>query len=77
MTEERSSKAKVTVCSLGSLPTIRPFNSIQSNGAMNPPPPPPQSFPYDHLFKILTIGDAGVGKVRCSAQLCFGVLFLF
>jgi hypothetical protein len=26
-------------------------------------PPPPQSFPYDHLFKILTIGDAGVGKV--------------
>lgn len=24
--------------------------------------PPPQSFPYDHLFKILTIGDAGVGK---------------
>jgi hypothetical protein len=36
---------------------------------MNAPPPPPQSFPYDHLFKILTIGDAGVGKVRCSVQL--------
>jgi len=32
------------------------------------PPPPPQSFPYDHLFKILTIGDAGVGKVRCSVE---------
>lgn len=26
--------------------------------------PPPQTFPYDHLFKILVIGDAGVGKVR-------------
>lgn len=25
-------------------------------------PPPPQTFPYDHLFKILMIGDAGVGK---------------
>ena len=25
--------------------------------------PPPQTFPYDHLFKILVIGDAGVGKV--------------
>eukprot|EP00542_Grammatophora_oceanica_P010516 CAMPEP_0194033998 /NCGR_PEP_ID=MMETSP0009_2-20130614/6438_1 /TAXON_ID=210454 /ORGANISM="Grammatophora oceanica, Strain CCMP 410" /LENGTH=322 /DNA_ID=CAMNT_0038674733 /DNA_START=60 /DNA_END=1025 /DNA_ORIENTATION=+ len=24
--------------------------------------PPPQSYPYDHLFKILIIGDAGVGK---------------
>lgn len=23
---------------------------------------PPQSFPYDHLFKLLIIGDAGVGK---------------
>lgn len=23
---------------------------------------PPQTFPYDHLFKILMIGDAGVGK---------------
>ena len=23
----------------------------------------PQSFPYDHLFKLLMIGDAGVGKV--------------
>jgi GTPase SAR1 family protein len=22
-----------------------------------------QSFPYDHLFKLLMIGDAGVGKV--------------
>eukprot|EP00979_Chaetoceros_neogracilis_P011824 scaffold2993_cov266-Chaetoceros_neogracile.AAC.5 len=30
-----------------------------------PPPPsaaPPKSFPYDHLFKLLMIGDAGVGK---------------
>lgn len=27
-------------------------------------PAAPQSFPYDHLFKILIIGDAGVGKVR-------------
>ena len=26
-------------------------------------PPPPQTYPYDHLFKILIIGDAGVGKV--------------
>ncbi len=25
--------------------------------------PPPQTFPYDHLFKLLIIGDAGVGKV--------------
>jgi GTPase SAR1 family protein len=28
-----------------------------------PPPPPGQTFPYDHLFKLLMIGDAGVGKV--------------
>eukprot|EP00978_Attheya_sp_CCMP212_P047019 scaffold421188_cov47-Attheya_sp.AAC.9 len=28
-----------------------------------PPPPPGQTVPYDHLFKILMIGDAGVGKV--------------
>uniref|UniRef100_A0A7S2UMV5 Ras-related protein Rab-18 n=1 Tax=Attheya septentrionalis TaxID=420275 RepID=A0A7S2UMV5_9STRA len=27
-----------------------------------PPPPPGQTVPYDHLFKILMIGDAGVGK---------------
>lgn len=27
-----------------------------------PPPAPPQAFPYDHLFKILLIGDTGVGK---------------
>jgi len=27
-----------------------------------PPPAPPKSFPYDHLFKLLMIGDAGVGK---------------
>ena len=26
-------------------------------------PAAPQTFPYDHLFKILIIGDAGVGKV--------------
>jgi hypothetical protein len=26
-----------------------------------------QSFPYDHLFKLLMIGDAGVGKVRAHA----------
>jgi hypothetical protein len=31
-----------------------------------PPPAPPKSFPYDHLFKLLMIGDAGVGKVRCN-----------
>ena len=37
---------------------------------MSAPPPPPQSFPYDHLFKILTIGDAGVGKVREAVE-CF------
>ena len=24
----------------------------------------PQAFPYDHLFKLLMIGDAAVGKVR-------------
>lgn len=30
--------------------------------ATTPPPAPPQSFPYDHLFKLLVIGDAGVGK---------------
>lgn len=29
-----------------------------------PPPAPPKAFPYDHLFKLLMIGDAGVGKVR-------------
>jgi len=32
---------------------------------MPPPPPPaapPKAFPYDHLFKLLMIGDAGVGK---------------
>ncbi len=34
-----------------------------------PPPPPPKSFPYDHLFKLLMIGDAGVGKVRCFFSL--------
>jgi hypothetical protein len=28
--------------------------------------PPPQTFPYDHLFKILVIGDAGVGKVSLN-----------
>jgi len=28
-----------------------------------PPPPPSTSAPYDHLFKVLMIGDAGVGKV--------------
>jgi|UniRef100_A0A7S3PVA0 Ras-related protein Rab-18 len=27
-----------------------------------PPPAPPKAFPYDHLFKLLMIGDAGVGK---------------
>jgi Ras-related protein Rab-18 len=27
-----------------------------------PPPPPPKSVPYDHLFKVLTVGDTGVGK---------------
>ena len=41
---------------------------------MSAPPPPPQSFPYDHLFKILTIGDAGVGKVRGATE---GVFFYF
>ena len=41
---------------------------------MSAPPPPPQSFPYDHLFKILTIGDAGVGKVRGATE---GVSFYF
>jgi len=30
--------------------------------AAPPPPAPPKSFPYDHLFKLLMIGDAGVGK---------------
>lgn len=33
---------------------------------MSPPPPPAappkKNFPYDHLFKLLMIGDAGVGK---------------
>lgn len=45
-------------------------NSRQSelNGTMAAPPP--QTFPYDHLFKILIIGDAGVGKV-CDCHLCF------
>lgn len=40
-----------------------------STAAVPPPPPPPpaappkaSSFPYDHLFKLLMIGDAGVGK---------------
>jgi hypothetical protein len=28
--------------------------------------PPPQSLPYDFLFKVLIIGDASVGKVRCN-----------
>jgi len=30
--------------------------------AAPPPPAPPQTFPYDHIFKLLMIGDAGVGK---------------
>lgn len=32
---------------------------------------------YDHLFKLLLIGDAGVGKSRCDTRQrcgCFGVL---
>jgi GTPase SAR1 family protein len=36
-----------------------------------PPPPsaaPPKTFPYDHLFKLLMIGDAGVGKVSFVTQ---------
>ena len=31
--------------------------------------PPPQTFPYDHLFKILVIGDAGVGKVSLNCKI--------
>jgi len=30
-----------------------------------------QSFPYDHLFKLLMIGDAGVGKVRAAIFVAF------
>ena len=44
-------------------------SSLNSSSTMSAPPPPPQSFPYDHLFKILTIGDAGVGKVCEAAEL--------
>lgn len=42
--------------------------SSLNSSTMSAPPPPPQSFPYDHLFKILTIGDAGVGKVREAVE---------
>lgn len=42
--------------------TAESASASNSTSAMAAPPPP-QSFPYDHLFKILTIGDAGVGKV--------------
>ena len=42
--------------------------TVTSTMPTPPPPPPsaapPKSFPYDHLFKLLMIGDAGVGKVR-------------
>ncbi len=34
-----------------------------------PPPAPPMAFPYDHLFKLLMIGDAGVGKVSAACKL--------
>lgn len=38
---------------------------------MSPPPPPAappkKNFPYDHLFKLLMIGDAGVGKVSSTS----------
>lgn len=27
---------------------------------------------YDHLFKLLLIGDAGVGKSRCAGTLSMG-----
>lgn len=40
-----------------------------------------QSFPYDHLFKLLMIGDAGVGKVRLfsatAAAVCNNLRRLF
>ena len=36
--------------------------------AAPPPPAPPKSFPYDHLFKLLMIGDAGVGKVSSVSK---------
>ncbi len=35
----------------------------------SPPPKGPQSFPYDHLFKLLMIGDAAVGKVSTLTML--------
>ena len=41
---------------------------------------PPQTFPYDYLFKVLIIGDASVGKVRCLQLLVsaagFGPAFI-
>lgn len=48
-----------------------------NSSTMSAPPPPPQSFPYDHLFKILTIGDAGVGKVCQGAVEHFLCLFWY
>jgi len=37
-------------------------NNSQSEQTKQMSRAPPQSFPYDHLFKLLIIGDAGVGK---------------
>jgi hypothetical protein len=44
--------------------------------ASSNPPPPPATVPYDHLFKVLMIGDAGVGKV-CSKFKCNVSLLAF
>jgi len=34
-------------------------------------------FPYDHLFKLLMIGDAGVGKVCRYSLLLLGVYYIY
>ena len=37
----------------------------------------PQSFPYDHLFKLLMIGDAAVGKVSNITTIIVHIILQF
>jgi len=45
--------------------------------AAPPPPAPPRAgVPYDHLFKVLMIGDAGVGKVcKCMHSITYDSVY--
>lgn len=49
------------ICSLKVLSRKSQYKYLHENTMAAPPP---QTFPYDHLFKILIIGDAATGKVR-------------